>query len=121
MDKSGKYDNIKIIVFSIATTILLSFGVLILQYSLGARKKEISTDELTGWISGKAANISFWATYSTTVLLLAIDIYRPNFFETYIALGIVLLITAGARWQGNITTGELAKKLAFNNGNMRMV
>lgn len=129
MEKPGKHNTENIIVSSIATAIglilvltktysyigiiLLSFGSLILLYYLGARKKEITSDELTEWISGKAANISFWATYSTIVLLLAIDIYRPNFFETYIALGIVLLVTTGARVAGEYYYGKVSKKIGF--------
>jgi hypothetical protein len=129
MEKPRKFNTERIIISSIATAIglilvltktysyigiiLLSFGGLILQYSLGERKKEITSDELTKWISGKSANISFWATYSTIVLLLAIDIYKPNFFETYIALGIVLLVTAGARVAGEYYYGKISKKIGF--------
>ncbi len=129
MEKPGKHNTGNIIVSSIATAIglilvltktysyigiiLLSFGSLILLYYLGARKKEITSDELTEWISGKAANISFCATYSTIVLLLAIDIYRPNFFETYIALGIVLLVTAGARVAGEYYYGKIKRDIGF--------
>ncbi|SNQ61324.1 hypothetical protein [Candidatus Methanoperedens nitratireducens] len=129
MEKPGKHNKAKIILSLIATAIglilvitktysyigiiLLSFGGLILQYSLGARKKEITTDELTEWISGKSANISFWATYSIIVLLLAIDIYSPDFFKTYIALGIVLLVTAGVRVAGEYYYGKISKKVGF--------
>lgn len=51
----------------------------------------IVSDELTEWISGKSAVLSFWIGYSAIVLLLVIDIFHPSFFETYIALGIVLI------------------------------
>ncbi len=111
MEKPGKHNTENIIVSSIATAIglilvltktysyigiiLLSFGSLILLYYLGARKREITSDELTEWISGKAANISFWATYST------------------IALGIVLLATAGARVAGEYYYGKIKRDIGF--------
>lgn len=127
MEKSGKYNMAKMIGSAIATTIgivlvgiktydyigiiLLSFGSVILAFSLQAREKEITSDELTEWISGKSAMLAFWATWSTIVLLLAIDIYKPNFLETYIALGIVMLATVGALFFGMYYYGKIDKHL----------
>ena len=127
MDRKGKYNTAKLIVSSIATTIgaifvilkiyshvgmiLFSFGGVILALSLEARKKEISSDELTEWISGKAAVWAFWATWSSIVLLLAADIYKPNFLETYIALGIVMIATVGALFAGMYYYGKINKNL----------
>lgn len=87
MEKPGKHNTAKMIGSAIASIagiallgdktygyvgmILLSFGSVILALSVQAREKEITSDELTEWISGKAAVLSFWATWSTIVLLLA--------------------------------------------------
>lgn len=124
MENAGKYNTVKIIMSGIATAagliltllkfyphiglILLSFGIVILAISLEERRKGIVSDELTGWISGKTAVLSFWVAYSTIVLLLAIDIYKPDFFETYIALGIVMIsmtftVIAGQYYYENIS------------------
>ncbi len=129
MEKSGKYNTIKIIASSIATAIgtilvllkiyshigliLLSFGIVILSQSIEARKKEIISDELTEWISGKSAILSFLVTWSTIVLLLAVDIYKPNFLETYIALGIVMLAMVGARFAGIYYYEKISKNIGF--------
>jgi hypothetical protein len=129
MEKPGKYNKIKMIGSAIATTIgillvgsktydylgmiLLSFGSVMLVLSLKAREKEISSDELTEWISGKSAVLAFWATWSTIVLLLAVDIYRPNILETYIALGIVMLATVGALFFGLYYYGKIKKDIGF--------
>jgi len=129
MEKSGKYNTAKMIGSAITTIIgvvlvgdktygyvgliLLSFGGVILALSLEARKKEITSDELTEWISGKAAGWAFWATWSTIVLLLAADIYKPNFLETYIALGIVMLATVGALFAGIYYYGIVKKDIGF--------
>lgn len=129
MDKSGKYTKAKMIGSAIATIIgvvlvgdktygyvgmiLLSFGGVILALSLEAREKEITSDELTEWISGRAATWAFWATWSTIVLLLAVDIYEPNFLETYIALGIVMLATVGALFAGIYYYGKVKKDIGF--------
>lgn len=101
MGKPAEHNTEKTIISSIATAIglilvlmktysyigiiLLSFGSLILLYYLGARKREITSDEF----------------------------YRPNFFETYIALGIVLLATTGARVAGEYNYGKVNKKIGF--------
>ena len=127
MDRKGKYNMAKLVVSSIATIIgaisiilkmyphigmiLFSFGAVILALSLEARKKEITSDELTEWISGKAAVWAFWATWSSIVLLLAVDIYRPDFLETYIALGIVMIATVGALFAGMYYYGKINKNL----------
>ncbi len=129
MGKPGKYNKAKIIGSAIATIIgvvlvgdkkythigiiLLSFGCVILALSLQARKKEITSDELTEWISGKSAVLAFWATWSTIVLLLAIDIYKPDFLETYIALGIVMLAAVGALFAGMYYYGRIKKNIGF--------
>jgi hypothetical protein len=129
MKKAGKYNMVKMIGSAIATTIgillvgsktydylgmiLLSFGSVMLVLSLKAREKEISSDELTEWISGKSAVLAFWATWSTIVLLLAVDIYRPNILETYIALGIVMLATVGALFFGLYYYGKIKKDIGF--------
>jgi len=94
MQNGGKYTTLKMTGSAIATVagiilvgsktyshigiILLSFGSVILALSLEKRKKEITSDELTEWISGKSAVMSFWATWSTIVLLLAVDLYKPG-------------------------------------------
>ena len=129
MGKPGKYNTAKIIGSAIATAIgivlvgektyghigmiLLSFGSVILGLSLQAREKEVTSDELTDWISGKSAVLAFWATYSTIVLLLAIDIYNPDVLETYIALGIVMLATVGALFAGMYYYGRIKKNIGF--------
>ncbi len=129
MGKPGKYNKAKIIGSAIATIIgivlvgektysyvgiiLLSFGSAILALSLQAREKEITSDELTEWISGKSAIMAFWATWSTIVLLLATDIYKPNFLETYIALGIVMLAMVGALFAGMYYYGRIKKNIGF--------
>ncbi len=129
MDKTGKYNTPKMIGSAVATIIgivlvgsktyayagiiLLSFGSVILALSLQARDKKITSDELTEWISGKSAILSFWVTWSTIVLLLAIDIYKPNFLETYIALGIVMLATVGALFFGMYYYGKIKKNIGF--------
>jgi len=129
MKKSGKYNTAKIVGSAVATaigivlvgskvygyigTILLSFGGVILALSLEARSKKISSDELTEWIYGKSAVLSFWATWSTIILLLAVDIYKPNFLETYIALGIVMLATVGALLAGMYYYGRIKKNTGF--------
>ncbi len=116
MDRKGKYFNVIYICSGLITAagglfllakiygyiglILLFFGGLIFLQARGARRKEIIEDEMTEWISGKAANLSFMVTLSTITILLAVDLYRANFFETYIALGIVMLATAIARGAG---------------------
>ena len=127
MDRKGKYFNVIYIGSGLITAagvllvlakiygyiglILLFFGGLIFLQALGARRKEIIKDEMTEWISGKAANLSFMVTLSTITILLAIDLYRPNFFETYIALGIVMLATAIARAVGEYYYEKIQKKL----------
>lgn len=129
MQNAGKYRTLKMAGSAIATVagiilvgsktyahigiILLSFGSVILALSLEERKKEITSDELTEWISGKSAVLSFWATWSTIVLLLAIDIYRPNLIETYIALEIVMLATASALFAGMYYYGKIRKDIGF--------
>lgn len=129
MKKPGKYNKVKMIGSAIATAvgivmaadktygyvgiILLSFGSIILALSLQAREKEITSDELTEWISGKSAVLAFWATWSTIVLLLAIDMYSPHFLETYIALGIVMLATVGALFFGMYYYGKIKKDIGF--------
>ncbi len=129
MEKAGKYNTAKLIGSAIATAIgiilvgsktysyigmiLLSFGGVILALSLHARKKEITSDELTEWIDGKSAVLAFWATWSTTVLLLAVDLYRPNFIETWIALGIVMMTTASALFFGMYYYGKVRKDIGF--------
>ena len=129
MEKPGKYNKAKMIGSAIATIagivltgektygyvgmILLSFGGVILALSLQERKKEITSDELTDWIIGKSAGPAFWATWSSIVLLLAIDIYKPNFLETYIALGIVMLATVGALFFGMYYYGRIKKDIGF--------
>lgn len=129
MEKPGRYNKAKIIGSAIASAIglilvlaktydyigmiLLSFGSIMLAFSLEARRKGIISDELTEWISGKAAVLAFWATWSTIVLLLAIDIYKPNFLETYIALGIVMLATVGALFFGMYYYGKIKKDIGF--------
>jgi uncharacterized membrane protein len=91
--------------------ILLFFGGLIFLQAIGARRKEIIEDEMTEWISGKAANLSFMVTFSIINILLAIDIYRANFFETYIVLGIVMLATVIARVAGVYYYEKICKNL----------
>jgi hypothetical protein len=129
MEKPGKHNTAKMIGSAIATTIglvlvgiktydyigiiLLSFGGVILGLSLQAREKEITSDELTEWISGKSAVLAFWATWSTIVLLLAIDIYKPDYLPTYIALGIVMLATVGALFFGMYYYGKIKKDIGF--------
>ena len=129
MKKSGKYTTAKMIGSAIATIIgvvllgdktygyfgmiLLSFGGVILALSLEAGKKEITSDELTEWISGRAATWAFWATWSTIVLLLAVDLYKPDFLETYIALGIVMIATVGALFAGMYYYGKIRKDIGF--------
>ncbi len=129
MEKSGKYNTAKLIGSAIATAIgivlvggktygyagmiLLSFGSVILALSLQARKKEITSDELSEWIDGKSAVLSFWAAWSTIVLLLAVDLYKPDFLETYIALGIVMLATVGALFTGMYYYGKIKKDIGF--------
>jgi|GEM_PF-6750522 len=98
MEKSGKYNTAKIIASSVVAVvgiilvvantysyigiILLSFGGVMLQLSLEARKKEITCDELTEWISGKSVNLAYMMTWSIIVLLLAVDIYNPDLLDT---------------------------------------
>ncbi len=129
MQNKGKYTTLKIAGSAIATVagiilvgsktyshigiILLSFGSVIYALSLEKGKNEITSDELTEWISGKSAVMSFWATYSTIVLLLAIDIYRPGFFETYITLGIVMLSAVAALFAGLYYYGKIRKDVGF--------
>jgi hypothetical protein len=129
MEKPGKYNTAKMIGSAIATTIgivlvgiktfdyagmiLLSFGSVILALSLRAREREITSDELTEWIDGKSAILAFWATWSTIVLLLAIDMYKPDFLPTYIALGIVILATVGALFFGMYYYGKIKKDIGF--------
>ena len=129
MGKPGKYNTAKIIGSAIATMtgivltgektygylgmLLLSFGSVILALSLQERKKDITSDELTEWISGKSAVLAFWATWSTIVLLLAIDMYKPDLLETYIALGIVMLATVGALFFGMYYYGRIKKDIGF--------
>lgn len=129
MDRKGKYFNVIYIgsglitaagivlvlakVYSYIGLLLLFFGGLIFLQALGARRKDIIKDEMTEWISGKAANLSFMVTLSTITVLLAIDIYRANFFETYIALGIVMLAAAIARVVGEYYYEKIDKKLGF--------
>ncbi len=131
MGKPGKYNTVKMIGSAIITIagivlvglktysflgiILLSFGSVILALSLQARKKEITSDELTEWIDGKSAVLAFWATWSTIVLLLAIDLYRPNSLETYIALGIVMLATVSALFFGMYYYGKVRKDIGFRS------
>ncbi len=127
MERKGNYNTSKLIVSLIATIIgaisiilkmyshigmiLFSFGAVILALSLEARKKEITSDELTEWISGKAAVWAFWATWSSIVLLLAFDLYRPDLLETYIALGIVMIATVSALYAGMYYYGKINKNL----------
>ncbi len=122
-----KNNTAKIIVSSIATIIgaisvilktyspigiiLFSFGCVILALALEARKKEITSDELTEWISGKAAVWAFWATWSSIVILLAVDIYKPDFLETYVSLGIVMITTVVALYAGMYYYGKINKNL----------
>ncbi|HEY9247463.1 MAG TPA: hypothetical protein VIO11_11510 [Candidatus Methanoperedens sp.] len=129
MKKPEKYSTIKMILSAIATIagiilvgsktyshvgmILLSFGSIVLALTLRARTKEITSDELTEWIDGKSAVLAFWATYSTIVLLLALDLYRPNFFETWIALGIVMIAAVGALFFGEYYYGKVRKDMGF--------
>ncbi len=129
MQNKGKYTTLKTAGSAIATVagiilvgsktyshigiILLSFGSVILALSLENKKTEITSDELTEWISGKSAVLSFWATWSTIVLLLAVDIYKPNLIETYIALGIVMLATVGALFAGMYYYGKIRKDVGF--------
>ncbi len=129
MDKSGKYDDIKIIGSAIATAIgliltiakmysyigiiLLSFGGVILVYSLETRKKGIISDELTEWIAGKSAILSFNAAWATIVLLLAVDIYNPEILETYVSLGIVMFALVGARFVGEYYYEKISKNIGF--------
>jgi len=129
MENTGKYNTVKIIMSGIATAagliltllkvyphiglILLSFGIVIFAFSLEERRKGIVSDELTEWISGKAAVLSFWVAYSTIVLLLAIDIYKPNFFETYIALGIVMISMTFTVIAGQYYYEKISKKIGF--------
>jgi len=127
MDRKGKYFNIiyfgsglitaigvllvLVKLYSYIGLIFLFFGGLIFLQALGARRKDIIKDEMTEWISGKAANLSFMVTLSTITILLAIDIYRENFFETYVALGIVMLATAIARGAGEYYYEKIHKNL----------
>lgn len=127
MDRKGKYFNAIYIgsglitaagvllvlakIYSYIGLILLFFGGLIFLQAIGARIKEIIKDEMTEWISGKAANLSFMVTLSTITVLLAIDIYRANFFETYIALGIVMLAAAIGRGAGEYYYEKIHKNL----------
>jgi uncharacterized membrane protein len=129
MEQPQKYNKAKMIGSAIATIIgivltgektygyvgiiLLSFGSVILALALQERKKEITSDELTEWIDGKSAVLAFWTTWSSIVLLLAIDIYKPNFLETYIALGIVMLATVGALFFGMYYYGRIKKDIGF--------
>lgn len=129
MERLRKYNKAKMIGSAIATIIgivlvgdktydhigiiLLSFGSVILSLSLQAREKEITSDELTEWISGKSSVLAFWATWSTIVLLLAIDIYKPNFLKTYIALGIVMFAMVGALFAGMYYYGKIRKNVGF--------
>ncbi len=129
MGKPGRYNTAKIIGSTIASIagiallgdktygyigmILLSFGSVILALSIQAREKGITSDELTEWISGKSAVLAFWTTWSTIIILLAIDMYKPGFFETYIALGIVMLATVGALFFGMYYYGKLKKDIGF--------
>ena len=129
MQNGGKYTTLKMTGSAIATVagiilvgsktyshigiILLSFGSVILALSLEKRKKEITSDELTEWISGKSAVMSFWATWSTIVLLLAVDLYKPDLIETYIALGIVMLAAVGALYAGMYYYGKIRKDAGF--------
>lgn len=129
MDKSRRYDNIKIIGSAIATAvglilviaktygyigiILLSFGSVILIYSLETRKKGIISDELTEWIAGKSAILSFNAAWAAIVLLLAVDIYNPEILETYVSLGIVMFVLVGARFAGEYYYGKIRKDVGF--------
>lgn len=129
MKKLGKYNTARMIGSAIATAvgivltgektyghiglILLSFGSVILALSLQERKKEINEDELTERVSGKSAVLAFWVTWSTIVLLLAIDIYKPDFLETYIALGIVMLAMVGALFAGLYYYGRIKKDIGF--------
>lgn len=127
MEKPGKFNKAKMIGSAIATIIgivlvgektysylgiiLLCFGSVILALSLQERKKEITSDELTEWIDGKSAVLAFWTTWSSIVLLLAVDIYKPDFLETYIALGIVMLSTVGALYFGIYYYGKIKKDI----------
>ena len=127
--KIRKYNSIKIVVSSVATAVglimvlaktysyiglvLLSFGSVILTFSLEARKKKIISDELTDWVSGKAAHLSYMATWSVIVLLLAIDIYNPNLLETYIVLGIVMGALVGSRFAGEYYYEKIKRKIGF--------
>ncbi|MDD5474746.1 MAG: hypothetical protein PHU34_11470 [Candidatus Methanoperedens sp.] len=94
MEKSGKYNTTTMIGSAIATTIgivlvgiktydyigiiLLSFGGVILALSLQAREKEITSDELTEWISGKSATLAFWATWSTQSISTNQTFWKPT-------------------------------------------
>ena len=127
MDRKGKYFNIIYLgsglitaigvllvlvkLYSYIGLIFLFFGGLIFLQAFGVRRKDIIKDEMTEWISGKAANLSFMVTLSTITILLAIDIYRENFFETYVALGIVMLATAIARGAGEYYYEKIHKNL----------
>ncbi len=93
--------------------ILLSFGSVILALSLQVRKKEITSDELTEWIDSKSAVLTFWATWSTIVLLLAFDLYMPNLLETWIALGIIMMAATGALIFGLYYYGKVRKDVGF--------
>lgn len=61
----------------------------------------------------KAAVLSFWVAYSTIVLLLAIDIYKPDFFDTYIALGIVMMSMTITVIAGQYYYEKISKKIGF--------
>ncbi len=129
MKKSEKYNAVKIACSSVATAvgiilvlakiyayiglILLAFGSVILIFSFEARKKKITSDELTGWISGKSAHLSYMATWSAIVLLLAIDLYNPNLLETYIVLGIVMGAMVGARFAGEYYYERIKRDKGF--------
>lgn len=129
MVKREKHNTIKLVISGIVTAagvalvgakmyshiglILMSFGSVMLGLALEARKKEVTSDELTEWVSGKAAVASFWATWSSIVLLLAVDLYKPNFIETYIALGIVMMAACGALFLGMHYYGKVNKRIAF--------
>lgn len=129
MKKSEKYNAVKIACSSVATAvgiilvlakiyayiglILLAFGSVILIFALEARKKKITSDELTEWISGKSAHLSYMATWSAIVLLLAIDLYNPNLLETYIVLGILMGVMVGARFAGEYYYERIKRDKGF--------
>lgn len=122
-----KYERVKIGVSTVCTAIgiilvlakmysyigiiLLSFGGAILTFTLEARRKEVVSDELTEWVAGKSASLSFLVTWATIILLLALDIYNPNLLETYIVLGIVMLAMVMARFGGEYYYGKMRKEI----------